>query len=224
MGSLGAMAEGSRDRYFQARRRGGGEARARGHRGARALPRQPAEQHPPARRRAARGHGLLRRRRTSPSCARSARFVRITHGGPPGEPRPRRDHHQGSPELPDRVSRARDAPRSASRPDPDPRLRLAVHAADRAPGARAAASTARSSRRTLDAAARRARWKPAGVDPLGRARRACSTPGAPAARPRSCSSSACRCSASATACSSLAPAARRRRRARRASASTAARS
>ena len=71
MGSLGAMAEGSRDRYFQAARRGRAQARARRHRGARAVSRQPRQQRLPAGRRPARRHGLLRRGARSPSCART---------------------------------------------------------------------------------------------------------------------------------------------------------
>ena len=108
MGSLGAMAQGSADRYFQAGVDRREQARARGHRGPHPVPRQPHEQHPPARRRAALGHGLCRR--PEPRGAARPRALRAhLGGGAPGEPRPRRDHHQGSAELPDRVALSRAA-------------------------------------------------------------------------------------------------------------------
>ena len=47
--------------------------------------------------------GAAEPRRAAPEGALHAHLER----GPPGEPRPRRDHHQGSPELPDRVARRR---------------------------------------------------------------------------------------------------------------------
>ena len=82
MGSLGAMARrAAATATSRARSRTAREARARGHRGPRAVPRRLSQQHPPARRRPALRHGLRRRRRTSPSCARSARFVRISGAG-----------------------------------------------------------------------------------------------------------------------------------------------
>ena len=86
---------------------------------------------------------------TSTRCARKPKFVRDHERRRAREPRARRADHQGSAELPRRVSRTctrgptsgehcplrshRGHPR---RPDPHPRLRRAVHAADRAPRAR----------------------------------------------------------------------------------------
>ena len=81
--------------------------------------------------------------------------------------------------------------------DPDPRFRRAVHAADRAPGARDERLLRDPSvrrRRRVRARVRRARHHPVGRPRERHAaarRRARRTP---------CSSSACRCSASATAC------------------------
>ena len=79
MGSIGAMARGSADRYFQAEVAEQPEAGARGHRGPGAL-QGPGRQHrAPAGRRPARGHGLYRQRhirtcrRTASSCASPAR-------------------------------------------------------------------------------------------------------------------------------------------------------
>ena len=82
-------------------------------------------------------------------------------------------------------------------PDPDPRLRLAVHAADRAP-------PARDARLLRDPSLRRRRR----LRPRGSRRRASSSRAARTASPRAtrrarrppCGRSACRCSASATAC------------------------
>ena len=79
MGSLGAMARGSADRYFQQEVSRHAEAGARGRRGPRALQGPGRQRHPPARRRPARGHGLYRQphhRRdaaaTASSCASPA--------------------------------------------------------------------------------------------------------------------------------------------------------
>ena len=107
MGSIGAMQQGSADRYFQegeastATRR---QARAGRHRGPRAV------------------QGLGRRRsssRWSAACAprwataaarsiaemhEKAEFVEITVGRHPREPRPRRADHEGSAELPRRMT------------------------------------------------------------------------------------------------------------------------
>ena len=81
MGSLGAMAEGSRDRYFQGARRRRAQARARGHRGPRAVPRQPRQQRLPAARRRCAPAWATAAPRRSPSCAANARFVRISQAG-----------------------------------------------------------------------------------------------------------------------------------------------
>ena len=74
MGSIGAMRRGSRDRYFQdefdlesaGRRREAGAGRDRR---ARRAQRQRRRDDPSAGRRPARRHGLLRLRRTSPTCS-----------------------------------------------------------------------------------------------------------------------------------------------------------
>ena len=60
--------------------------------------------HPSADGRPARQHGLLRLRRRSTRCARSAEFVEITVGRHARIARARRADHQGSAELPRRVS------------------------------------------------------------------------------------------------------------------------
>ena len=76
MGSIGAMKEGSRDRYFQEAEGTTREARARGHRGHGALQGPALRDDPAARGRPARGHGLLRRghhpRPADPGAASSA--------------------------------------------------------------------------------------------------------------------------------------------------------
>ena len=87
MGSLGAMRRGSRDRYFQdefdldATAGVGREARARGHRGARRPQGQRRRDDPPAGRRPARRHGLLRLRGRFPTLQREAQLIRITPAG-----------------------------------------------------------------------------------------------------------------------------------------------
>ena len=85
MGSLGAMQQGSSDRYFQ-------DARRRGHRAAEKLVPEGIEGRvpykgalvngdPPADGRIARGDGLLRLRARSRSCRTRAEFVEITSAG-----------------------------------------------------------------------------------------------------------------------------------------------
>ena len=86
MGSIGAMRRGSRDRYFQdefdlERARRHREAGARGHRGSRRPQGQRGGDDPPARRRPARRHGLLRLRRRFPTLQRDAKLIRITAAG-----------------------------------------------------------------------------------------------------------------------------------------------
>ena len=131
MGSLGAMREreGSRNRYFQdEERREPDEARARGHRGPRPVQGRAVASSSSSSSAAcapawatsapARSTSCARRRASSASRRRgSARATSTTC------------HHQGSAELPARV-----APSMIL----DPRLRLAVHPAHRAAGARAA--------------------------------------------------------------------------------------
>ena len=78
MGSLGAMQSRgqarsySKDRYFQEDVLTDDKLVPRGHRGPGALPRPAGRGGPPARRRAARGDGLRRRARPSPSCSSAA--------------------------------------------------------------------------------------------------------------------------------------------------------
>ena len=129
-------------------------------------------------------------------CARNPKFVRITGAGM------RESHvhdvhdHQRSAQLPSFLSEHRCSAASPMSPqtdihadrDPDPRLRRAVHAAHRAPRARARACTARSfpgtsPTTTSASSSRRASSSPAAPSPSPtRSRRA---------RRRRCSSSAC---------------------------------
>ena len=81
MGSIGAMKEGSKDRYFQADVESAAEARARGHRGPRAVQGRAARVDLPARRRPARRRWATSAARRSPSCTRRRRFVKISASG-----------------------------------------------------------------------------------------------------------------------------------------------
>ena len=81
MGSVGAMARGSADRYFQAGHQGHAEARAGRHRGAGRLQGAGRGRAAPARRRPARRHGLCRRATIWRSSRRRREFVRITAAG-----------------------------------------------------------------------------------------------------------------------------------------------
>ena len=207
MGSLGAMQQGSSDRYFQD---------AEGEGAAEKLVPEGIEGRVPYKGvavgvihqlmgglRAAMGYAAARRStscarapsssrsrrpasasRTSTTC-RSSRKLPITASSrPPGSAR--------------RGSRARCIDgRTHPTHDPDPRFRRAVHAADRAPPARDARLLRDPSvrrRRRL-----RPRVRAAGHHAVGRAeqRRPTATR---RARPRPCGRRACRCSASATAC------------------------
>ena len=81
MGSIGAMKEGSRDRYFQEFEGNAHQAGAGGHRGHGAL-QGPALGHGAAARgRPARRHGLLRARGTIQDLQTRSRFVRISSAG-----------------------------------------------------------------------------------------------------------------------------------------------
>jgi IMP dehydrogenase len=94
MGSMGAMAGGSADRYFQ---EDAEEARPRGHRGHGRLQGAGRGRAVPGRRRAALGDGLLRGRRPSRRC-RQRGALRHHHAGEPHRGAPaRRDDHQGRP-------------------------------------------------------------------------------------------------------------------------------
>ena len=80
MGSLGAMARGSADRYFQKDVQAA-EAGAGRHRGAGAVQGAGRPDPAPDGRRPARGDGLYRQRRRSPSCTRRRSFIQITGAG-----------------------------------------------------------------------------------------------------------------------------------------------
>ena len=109
MGSLGAMRRGSRDRYFQdefdldANPGGGREAGAGRDRGTRRAQGQRRRDDSPAVRWPARRHGLLRLPGHPHAAARRATHPRQPRR-PARRPRPRRDHHEGSAELPPRVA------------------------------------------------------------------------------------------------------------------------
>ena len=80
MGSLGAMKQGSKDRYFQADVDRRGQARARGDRGARAVQGPARDDDPPARGRAAQRHGLPRLQDIAELRVKP-RFIRISAAG-----------------------------------------------------------------------------------------------------------------------------------------------
>ena len=130
MGSLGAMQQGSKDRYFQADVADADKLVPEGIEGR--VPVQGAGRDDPL---PAGRAGCAAAWATSAAGDRGAADQREVRAHlqlrASREPRPRRDHHPGSAELPDRTD---GHPR---REDPHPRLRLAVHAAHRAPGARA---------------------------------------------------------------------------------------
>ena len=135
MGSLGAMREGSKDRYFQA------EVDDR----AKLVP-EGIEGRVPYKGSLSQsiyqligglrsGMGYCGVHEPRRAARPRPRFIKITSSGLRESPRPRRHHHQGSAQLPRRAVDAHDACSQASHPHP--RFRLAVHAAHRAPGARA---------------------------------------------------------------------------------------
>ena len=110
MGSIGAMRRGSRDRYFQDEfDLEGGRADTdklvpEGIEGRVAHKGSAADDHPPVDGRPARRHGLLRRADHSGAAAQGEADPHHRRRRP-REPRPRRDDHQGSAELPDRSKR-----------------------------------------------------------------------------------------------------------------------
>ena len=81
MGSVGAMARGSADRYFQQDVKDTLKLVPEGIEGQVPYKGPVGERAAPARRRPARRHGLCRRRRPSPSCTRRREFVRISGAG-----------------------------------------------------------------------------------------------------------------------------------------------
>ena len=81
MGSLGAMADGSADRYFQAEVDGREQARARGHRGARSRTAAASRATSTSSSAGCARAWAMSARPTSPSCATRARFVRISAAG-----------------------------------------------------------------------------------------------------------------------------------------------
>ena len=102
MGSIGAMKEGSRDRYFQEAEGPSDKLVPEGIEGMVPYKGPLVRDDPAARGRLARGHGLLRTGH-HPDLQTRARFVPHLVRGAQGEPRPRRDHHEGSPQLPSGV-------------------------------------------------------------------------------------------------------------------------
>ena len=109
MGSLGAMADGSRDRYFQADVEEPSKLVPEGIEGRVPVPRQPlaaaSTSWSAGCARAWATVGAAEPRRAAREGALRADLV----GRAPREPRARRDHHEGSSELPDRVDRERRA-------------------------------------------------------------------------------------------------------------------
>src|SRR5262249_48105899 len=104
---------------FPGRRRGRGQARPRGHRGARAVQGTGRDRAQPTGRRPAAGNGLLR---SADDRGHEAGAVRSHHGrGPTGEPPARRHDHEGRAELPSRVTAAEIIPFPA--PDEGPEER-----------------------------------------------------------------------------------------------------
>ena len=99
MGSLGAMIAGLEGPLRPGRRPRSEQARARGHRGPRAVSRDRSRTSSTSSSAACARAWATSARRRSPSCSKKAQFVRITQRGPPREPPARRDHHQGSAEL-----------------------------------------------------------------------------------------------------------------------------
>ena len=81
MGSIGAMARGSADRYFQQDIKDQLKLVPEGIEGRVGYKGPVAQRGAPAGRRAARRHGLHRQRRPSPSCSANARFRRVTGAG-----------------------------------------------------------------------------------------------------------------------------------------------
>ena len=100
MGSLGAMAQGSADRYFQQDIKDQMKLVPEGRRGPGALSRPGRRDPASARRRPARGDGLCRRG-DDPRIPGEGEVHPHHLGGPAREPRPRRRHHPREPELPD---------------------------------------------------------------------------------------------------------------------------
>ena len=158
MGSLGAMGQshGSKDRYFQDATDGAREARARRHRRPRAVQGPLVGDRAPARRRPARGDGLHRlphdrgdAHASRSSCASRSAGVRESHVHDvtitKEAPNYRVSEWQATSMSQAATERHAHATGHPRRPDPDPRFRRAVHAADRAARPRDAASTARSS-------------------------------------------------------------------------------
>ncbi len=103
MGSLGRHAEGLERPLLPGRRHERRQARARGRRGAPAVQGAGDRDHPPAHGRAARQHGL-HRLPLHRGDALAGRVRRDHHGGHARVARPRRADHQGSAELPHRMT------------------------------------------------------------------------------------------------------------------------
>ncbi len=125
MGSLGAMADGSRDRYFQDAVDDTNKLVPEGIEG-----RVPVSRHALARASTS-SYGGLRSGMGYCGAAdlaelRSKRALRADLvGRPPGEPRPRRDRHEGSAQLPPRLTSVASRPSVARGPSVAPGLRRA---------------------------------------------------------------------------------------------------
>ena len=182
MGTLGAMMQRQRRPLPPGRRARARQARARGRRGPRAVPRAARRLRLPARRRPARRHGLLRRAHDRGAAARRALRARHDGGRSRSPTRTTSRSRKESPELPrwsatcERGRGAASRRDGAARAGPGRRLRRAVRAADRAPRARAArarrdraAATCRSSARAHDLAGIILSGGPATVYAAGRA-------------------------------------------------------
>ncbi len=111
MGSIGAMSAGSRDRYAQQDVEEPSKLVPEGIEGRVPYRGSLSSSRPSAPRRAALGDGLRRRRHPRGAARQGALRADLVRG-PPREPRTRRDHHQGSPELLDRVDSAHPRPGS----------------------------------------------------------------------------------------------------------------
>ncbi len=96
MGSIGAMKQGSRDRYFQGDVADAEKLVPEGIEGRVPYKGTRGDERLPAGGRPAQRHGLPGHARTSPSSGPRPRFVRISSAGLAREPRARRDHREGS--------------------------------------------------------------------------------------------------------------------------------
>ena len=211
MGSLGAMEQGSKDRYFQDASATPTSSCRKASRAACRTAARCATSSTSSSAACAR-HGLRRLRARSRRCAREPKFVRVTGAGmreshvhdvqitkeAPNYRVSEPSHEAVTASVPSSTLRLQPHDRHPWRQDPDPRFRRAVHAADRAPHPRV-----RRLLRDLGLGPRPgasiAAFGAEGHHPFGRSgvrhRRRHAARAAGSLR-----RSACRCSASATAC------------------------